>query len=55
MMGQNIIEKEIYEQNTQWVKETRYLNDETFAVRKLVLFYHLLVSMRQNPFNMDRN
>ena len=57
MMDQRIIEKKIYEQNTQWVRERRkYLNYETFAVRKLVLVYHLLGSMGQNPFNnMDRN
>ena len=49
--------KKIYEQNTQWVRERRkYPNDETFAVRKLVLVYHLLRSVGQNPFNnMDRN
>ena len=46
MMDQIIIEKEIYEQNTQWVRERRkYPNDETFAVRKLVLVYHLLGSV----------
>ena len=31
MMDQRTIEKKIYEQNTQWVKERRkYLNAETF-------------------------
>ena len=31
-----IMEKKIYEQNTQWVGERRtYPNEETFAVRKL--------------------
>ena len=57
MMDQIIIEKKNYEQNTQWVKERRkYSNDETFAVKILVLVYYLLGSMGQNPFNkMDRN
>ena len=46
MMYQIIIEREIYEQNTQWVRERRkYPNDETFAVRKLVLGYRLLGSV----------
>ena len=45
-MYQIIIEKEIYKQNTQWVRERRkYCNDETFAVRKLVLVYDLLESV----------
>ena len=38
-----IMEKKIYEQNTHWVGERRkYPNEETFAVRKLVLVYHPL-------------
>ena len=46
MMDQRIIEKEIYEQKTKWVRESRkYPSDETFAVRKLVLVYHLLKSV----------
>ena len=46
MMDQIIIEKEIYELNTQWVRKKRkYQNNETFAVRKLVLVYHLLGSV----------
>ena len=37
------MEKKIYEQNTQWVRDRgRYPNEETFAVRKLVLVYHPL-------------
>ena len=47
-----IMEKKIYEQNTHWVGERRkYPNEETFAVRKLVLVYHFLGSIGQNPFN----
>ena len=51
------MEKKIYEQNAQWVRERRkYPNEETFAVRKLVLFYHPLGTKGYNPFNkMDRN
>ena len=45
MMDQRIIEKRIYEQNTQWVKGRRkYPNEETFAVRKLVLVNDFLGS-----------
>ena len=52
MMNQRIIEKRIYEQNTQWVKgRGRYPNKETFAVRELVLVYHPLGTIGQNPFN----
>ena len=44
-MDQRIIEKKIYEQNTQWVrKRGRYPNKETFAVRELVLVYDFLGS-----------
>ena len=47
MMDQRIIEKKIYEQNTQWVRERRkYPNEETFAVRELVLVYDFLGSNR---------
>ena len=39
------MEKKIYEQNTQWVRERgRYPNKETFPVRKLVLVYDFLGS-----------
>ena len=46
MMDQIIIAKEIYEQNTQWVRERRkYPNDKIFGVGKLVLVYHFLGSV----------
>ena len=46
------MEKKIYEQNTHWVGERRkYPNEETFVVRKLVLVYHPLGTIEQNPFN----
>ena len=46
MMDQKNHRKEIYEQNTQWVRERRkYPNEETFAVRKLVLVYDFLGSI----------
>ena len=46
------MEKKIYEQNTQWVGERRkYPNEETFVVRKLVLVYHPLGTIEQNPLN----
>ena len=53
MMDQKrIMEKKIYEQNTHWVGERRkYPNEETFAVRKLVLVYNPLGTIGQNPFN----
>ena len=46
------MEKKIYEQNAQWVRERRkYPNEGTFAARKLVLVYHSLGAIGQNPFN----
>ena len=54
---ENISAEKSYEQNTQWVRERRkYPNEEPFTLRKLVLVYHLLGSIGQNPFsNMNRN
>ena len=52
-----IVERKSYEKNTQWIREMRkYPNQETFSVGDLVLVYHPLGSVLQNPSRkLNRN